>query len=166
MNDIYNGSLVLIISALSNILLWFSLKYFKSKRNISTATYMVLQFGLVWLSVLALACLYLYGPSKIGEKNRVAFLPDLKSLQVQDIALIVISVVVAIVGFYLVIEYFTNMKSGVSKFVPIRQALAIIILALIGVFYFKEKLNKMLISGLIVILVGFVMMFIGRYFQE
>tara|TARA_B100001093_G_scaffold215994_1_gene207279 strand:- start:2572 stop:3129 length:558 start_codon:yes stop_codon:yes gene_type:complete len=164
--DITFGSSVLVVSLISNILLWFSLKYFKQKENISTSTFFTLQFGLTWTFVTLIAVLIMFvGAGSNQTKNRASFVQDLKKISYKGYLLIVASVVIAIVGFYLVLEWFSRPVSGLSKFVPMRTSLAVIFLALIGIYYFKEKPNKFIIIGLCMLLIGFLLLFFGRFFN-
>ena len=72
---------------------------------------------------------------------------------------------VAIAGFYLVMKWFTKKDSQLSKFVPMRTALAVIVLALLGVLFFREKINLWTGIGLGALLAGFVALYVGRFVQ-
>lgn len=125
---------------------------------------MVLQFGVVWSLTVLLSCVYFFsGESDFAITNRDSFIKDLKSIPWYGYALVLVSVFVAVAGFAFVLEYFNNSNTGISKFVPLRTALAVVVLALVGLLFFKEKINSIVLAGLIVLFVGFIIMFIGRF---
>lgn len=157
------GSGIIAVSVLSNVLLWFFLKYFK---NIQPSTYLTLQFGCIWtLAMVVALCILFVGKHKQAQSNRFNFIQDLQKLKAKDWMYMLLASSVAILSFYLVMVWFQNPDTGISKFLPLRTALAVIILAILGVVVFKEKLNKISICGLVVLLIGFIVLFIGRFFS-
>ena len=162
------GTGVLACSVLANVLLWFNLRYFVSdpqssgrSEAIRPSSYLLLQFGIIWI-----VCMLVSAAVVLGQKkNRQTFLEDVKRLTPIDAGLMLLASGVAIAGFYLVMKWFTKKDSQLSKFVPMRTALAVIVLALLGVLFFKEKINLWTGIGLGALLAGFVALFVGRFVQ-
>jgi uncharacterized membrane protein len=160
------GAGVLTCSVLANVLLWFNMKYFVSDAEASgrpnpirPSSYLLLQFGIVWLLCMLVAAAVVLGQ----KKNRQNFVDDVKRLNLKDAGLMVLASAVAIAGFWLVMRWFTDKDSGLSKFVPMRTALAVIVLAFLGVFFFREKLNLWTSIGLGGLFLGFIALFLGRF---
>lgn len=163
------GAGVLAVSVLSNVLLWFNLKYFVADPQssgrpdpIRPPSYLLFQFGIVWTICMLIAA----GVVVAKKQNREYFVQDFKRLSPKDIALMFIASGVAIGGFYLVIRWFTKKDSQLAKFVPMRQALAVMTLGLLGLLWFKEKINTMTGIGLGALLLGFIALFVGKFLTD
>lgn len=155
------GVSVLSLSVFANVLTWVLLKYFARKGTAST--YVMLQFGAGWsVVVLVAACVFFAG--KQGASRRAAFVDDVRTLTAWEGVLMVVASAAAFTSFYFVTRWFQDPDSGVAKFVPLRTAAAVILLAILGVYMFNESLNTWTIVGLCVLLVGFVLLFIGRFY--
>ena len=155
------GVSVLSLSVFANVLTWTLLKHFARKGTAST--YVMLQFGAVWsIVVLVAACVFFAG--KQGASRRAAFVDDVSTLTAWEGVLMVVASASAFISVYYVSLWFRNADSGVAKFVPLRTAAAVILLAILGVYLFGESLNTWTIVGLCVLLVGFVLLFIGRFY--
>ena len=146
---------VILISAFANILLWWLTKYF-ALWNISSGTYVTLQFGIIWTLVMVIFATVFVSTSK--EK----FLTDIRKLKPKHYVFMCLAAFVAILSFFLVFKYFKEGNSKLSVFIPLRTTLAVIVLILIGTFYFKEKLNKTIVTGMGLLIIGFGVLMVGR----
>lgn len=166
---IAKGVGVLTLSALANVLVWFLLKKFvtntSDKEAIAPSTYLTLQFGVVWTIVMVVAVLLLFAGGRAGER-RTQFKTDMRKLRAGDYVWMLASSTVAVLGFYYTMKWFLQKHSGLSTFIPLRTIAAVIVLVLLGVFVFKEKLNAFVVSGLCVFVVGFALIFAGRFKKE
>ena len=140
--DVAKATSILFVSAVANILLWFLLKYYSTKKLISPSSYLTIQFGFIWTAVMVVAAAILFS----NKAHQLQFVADLKKLKVHDYVFMAIASGVAVLGFYLVINYFNKPNSKLSVFVPLRTLLAVVTLILLGHFYFKEQLNKVNIT--------------------
>lgn len=166
-NTTLAGTGVISISVLSNVLLWFCLKYFSQDNaltQLQPSTYLVLQFGITWTILMTLTVIALFaGNNTFASKNRMNFLLDCKKLSLKHFCLILISSLVAILSFYAVMNWFALPQTKISAFVPLRTAIAICILVALGVLIFKEKNNVFIWSGIGLLILAIIMIFVGRF---
>ena len=166
-NTALAGTGVISISVLSNVLLWFCLKYFSQDHKLlqlQPSTYLVLQFGITWTILMTLTVIALFAGNKpYAVTNRINFVKDCQKLSWKHISLIVLSSLVAILSFYAVMHWFGLPQSKISAFVPLRTAIAICILVALGVLIFKEKNNLFIWCGIGLLILAIIMIFVGRF---